>query len=255
MKRVLVGGILVLIVGFASAAFAQTCTSPATIGNFEVAFNGATFDGVNTRFDYCITGLDVPGFHALSNWQLSLAQDCIEADDIVSCGPEPCYYQVDDPDLRLTGIKFDDVEVDKGETVCYFFSLQGDWSNLIGDVSMGTKAATTTSIGNVCGPICRTCSADLSVNAAISGNPWYTLSLHHMRPRTVTNSITYQILNSAGKKVRSWTEGPVTLAQGGSYSVNKVIPGRLLTSGTYTLKMQLNGMSSWVTRITTFEIP
>jgi hypothetical protein len=255
MRKVLGLAALALIVASAPAVRAQSCTDPATVGNFSVDFQGVTFDGTNSKFDYCITGLDVPDFRALSNWLLSLDLDCITADDLVSCGPEPCFYQVDDPNLGLTGIKFDDLEVEKGETECFNFVLKGNWTNLIGEVSIGLKAATTTSIANICGPLCSACSANLSVAANASGNPSYSLELHHMRPSTVTATITYQVLNSAGRKVRSWNDGSVTMAQGDVYTKSKVIPGAALAPGTYKLRMQMLGMSSWVNRVTTFTIP
>ena len=101
---------------------------------------------------YCITGLDVPDFHALSHWDLSLDAECADENNIVSCSPEPCYYQEEDPTTGITGIKFDDLEVEKGETECFSFALEGDWTGLIDDVTIGLKAATEVFYGPICGP-------------------------------------------------------------------------------------------------------
>ena len=129
-----------------------------------MSYESAVYDGIgSTEFSYCITGLDVPDFRALSHWDLELDLDCVTEDNLVSCGPEPCFFQIDDPQTGITGIKWDDLEVEKGETECFTFALEGDWTELIDDVTIGLKAATDVSYGAICGPRCRNCVGVLEI--------------------------------------------------------------------------------------------
>ena len=255
MRKLLSLASLALLCMCVPVSYAQDCDESITVGNFRLDFEGTSFDGQNTRFDYCITGLDQPNFHALSDWQLSLSTDCIDESDLVSCGPEPCFYQVDDPHFGLTGIKFDDLDTGKGETDCFNFTLQGNWTNLVGETSMGLKAATVVSTGDVCGPICEACHASLQVRTRAGAQPQYQLNLQHNRAVTVTTEITYQLLDAQGMRLRTWTEGPVTLIQGQSYASQKDIPGSVLPSGHYMLRMRMAGMNGWVTKFTQFDVP
>jgi hypothetical protein len=239
----------------APAVFAQDCDESTTVGNFRIDFEGTSFDGDNTRFDYCITGLDGPDFHALSDWLLSLNTDCIGESDIVSCGPDPCFYQADDPHFGLTGIKFDDLDTEVGETDCFHFTLAGNWTNLVGETTLGVKAATAVWSGDICGPICEACHATLQVRIRTGAQPQYLLSLQHNRAVTVTTEITYHLLDAKGVRLRTWTEGPVTLVQGQSYTSQKDIPGAALPSGHYTLRMRMAGMNGWVTKLAQFDVP
>ena len=151
MRRKVVALAVVAFVGALPLA-AQDCPTDTDIGNFNVTYESAVYDGESTELTYCITGLDVPDFHALSHWDLSLDAECADENNIVSCSPEPCYYQEEDPTTGITGIKFDDLEVEKGETECFSFALEGDWTGLIDDVTIGLKAATEVFYGPICGP-------------------------------------------------------------------------------------------------------
>ena len=244
-------GLLILVSPL--AAVAGECDASTMVGNFEVTFEGAVFDGVSTEFTYCITGVAADDFRALSNWALALDPACIFPDDIASCSTDDCYYQVDDPNLGITGIKFDEVEIEAGETVCYSFSLDGDWENLIGSVEIGTKAGRNVSLGEICGPICRACGAALSVSVAGDGTPRVNVRVRHNRPPTVLTPVYYTVSRSSGERVHSWSDGPVTLDLGGTYRFNGAIPGLpSLEAGEYRLVMRLRGMSGWITRSASF---
>src|SRR4029450_2550417 len=73
------------------------------------------------------------------------------------------FYQVDDPHTGITGIKFDDLSVEKGETEGFFFSLAGHWTGSIEDVTVGLKAAQDIEFGQICGPTCQNCEMFLAM--------------------------------------------------------------------------------------------
>lgn len=226
--------------------------------HFNVSFVGATYDGSETTFEYCITGKDVPDFHALSNWLLELNTRCISSQDIGTCSPAPCFYQVNDPNLGLTGIKFDDTSVEIGETKCYSFELGGDWTNDLGDVALGLKASNEIAISNICGPICRVCGITLAVITDESGAaPTYSATIEHNRPKTVSRILTYKIRDANNVVVHSWKDGPITFALGTVYTKNEPIPNWPgLSPGEYTFSVSLktNDMTGWSTQSTKFEI-
>ena len=238
------------------AVRAQECDEMTTVGNFDVTYEGAVFDGAATEFTYCITGVDGDGrFRALSNWALALDPACIFADDIAGCSTDDCYYQEDDPNLGITGIKFDEVQIELGETQCFSFSLDGDWTHTIGPVEIGLKAARDVSSGSICGPICLFCEANLAVTIGADGQPWVDAYVLHNRPPTVLTRVFYGILETGGERVHLWEDGPITLAYGGSYSYSGPIPDLPdLAPGEYRLVMRLRGMSGWISRSATFVI-
>lgn len=246
-------GVLSLGLGLlATPAAAQDCTTLATIGQFEVEFDGAVFDGSSTKFTYCVTGLDDP---ALSNWMLTLDVECIGESDITDCGPDPCYYQEDDPNLEITGIKWDDVEVNPGETKCYDFSLDGDWTSPLGEVTVGLKAGQGVHYGDVCGPTCVGCEASLEVIGAGSGQPSYRLRIEHNRPPTVATEVRYTLYKESGRRIRRWRSERFELVQGGIYESSGPIPLRRdLAPGVYKLEVKVKGMSRWHTRETEFRV-
>jgi hypothetical protein len=244
---------LSLIVPMASVA--QECDELATVGNFDVSFEGASFDGTSTEFTYCVTGVDGDDFRALSNWGLALDPACVFADDLAGCSTDDCYYQVDDPNLGITGIKFDEVEVEAGDTACYSFSLDGDWSRSLGPVEIGLKAGKNVSSGSICGPICLFCEATVSVTTDADGAPHLDVSVLHNRPPTVITPVFYGIVAVGGERVHRWEDGPITLSYGSTYSFSGAIPGLPdLAPGDYRLVMRLRGMSGWITRTAEFSI-
>jgi hypothetical protein len=231
---------------------AQDCSVDASAGQFDISFDGANFDGTDTTFTYCVTTNDDP---ALSNWLLSLDPQCVSSNDLTGCGPEPCDYQVDDPNLDLTGIKWDDLEVDPGETQCYDFSLAGDWTGQIGPVQIGLKAGQGTHYADICGPICFFCTASLDITSGTSALPAYSLRVEHRRPPTVETAVAFKLFNERGRKIKRWKSEDLTLAYGDVYEISGYIPvDRALRPGTYRLQITMKGMSGWIIRETTFVV-
>jgi len=235
-------------------AWAQDCPTSATVGNFDVTYESAVYDGESTEFTYCVTGLDVPGFHALSHWDLELDADCADGDTIVSCGPEPCFYQVDDPTTGITGIKWDDLEVDKGETECFNLALEGDWTDLIDDVTIGLKAATEVSYGAVCGPRCRDCVAVVEILTPDT-DPTLNIVIQHNRPPTIIEGLTLTFTNEAGAK-RNVTIGPFDMTYGSELRLRRRIADIApFPPGTYTVTVSMEKMSGWFAKSVQFVIP
>lgn len=238
-------------------SLATSCENEVTIGNFRYEFKGANYDGNSTTFDYCVTGLDNPGFHALSNWELSLDVACVTPETLVGCGPEPCYYQKDDPHTGITGIKFDDVEVEKGETECFFFSLAGDWTDSIDDVTVGLKAAGDISFGTICGPICEGCELTVAMEPQRVKDivPVLHLYLVHNRPTDANTRIRITVLNSAGKVYHRWESAPFIFKKGVPFKMDRTIPGMALPPpGVYKVRVQLTDMTNMPGRVTKFEV-
>ncbi len=255
MTNKYVFAVAALAVLFCAPSIAQDCTTQATIGYFDVSFEGATYDGSATEFTYCITGLDQDGFHALSNWELALDTTCIGQGDIVGCSPEPCFYQVDDPNTGVTGIKYDDLEVEKGETACFSFSLAGDWTMSIAESSLGLKAATDVFLGNICGPVCKKCEARLAMLTPETA-PTVDLLLLHNRPPVVNTSIEFRLINNANNAlIKKWFHGPVELVRGQELRIIEAVPDvGPLAPGSYKLKMKFQGMAGWVQRSINFTV-
>ncbi len=238
-----------LLLAWGPVAHAQVCTEQATIGHFDISFEGATFDGSDTEFEYCVTGLDDP---ALSHWDVTLAEECITEGDLSGCGPEPCFFQVDDPTTGITGIKWDDVEVDPGETECFTFKLTGDWTNQIADVLIGLKAGPNSHAGDICGPVCVSCQASVAVDPAAGT---YSFYVEHRRPPSVDTRIRYTLTHENGRRVKRWKSEAFTIHYGDVYEFDGAFPlRRSLKPGTYNLKVELRGMSRWKVRETSFVV-
>ncbi len=242
----------VLLVAWVPAVSAQVCTEQATIGQFEISFEGANYDGSDTEFEYCVTTLDDP---ALSHWDLEFDTACIDANNLTGCGPEPCDYQVDDPTTGITGIKWDDLELDPGETECYTFKLEGDWTGQLGDTPVAFKAGQGVHYGDICGPICFTCGASLAVTAEPGARAEYSLRLEHRRPVSVESKVYYLVSDERGRRVKKWQTDDFILNYGDVFEFGGEIPTRKpLRSGSYTLLIRMRGMSKWIERQTTFVI-
>jgi len=251
MKKVLL--VFVVFCLAASGAWAQ-CQESTTIGPFQVDFDGAVYNGSSTEFTYCITGLGGAGFNSLSNWMVDLDPACIASGDIVDCSTGNCYYQANDPNHGLSGIKFDSVQVGAGETVCYSFSLDGDWSGQITDTLAGLKYGPATSSGLICGPSCVNCQLQMGVDASNLAAPVLDLFLQHNRPVTVATPIRFFLYDQSGAQVSTWTEPSITLDLHDQFNLNKTIPlASPLTPGMYKLQLKMFGMSGWITRQIWFE--
>lgn len=256
--RALIGGSLIpalvfSMIVFAGALEAQNCTGETVVGDFELVFGGLDFDGDNTTFEYCVTGLDQQDFKALSNWQMSLATGCIAPDDLVSCSPEPCFYQEDDPHYGLDGVKFDDVEVERGETECFSFTLAGDWRGRLGDVELGMKAGQNVDFGNICGPTC--CEKDIRVTSRPGEAPVMDVTLTHRLAKPVTTPIWYRLLDADQRPVWKWRDGPVRFEMGTEYHLEMAIPGgENLAPGAYKLQVRIRFMSGYRILTTDFVI-
>jgi hypothetical protein len=233
---------LVVLTLLAAPGAGQTCTEQATVGNFEINFMGIAYNGQNTQFTYCITGLHTP---ALSNWQMALELTCINPEDVVDCGPEPCFYQVNDPHFGLTGIKWDSTEIEPGQTVCYDFTLIGNWTESVGDVTIGLKAGQNVDFGEICGPVCVNCEAAVSV-ALVAGKPMFGVRLAHNRPPTEVRTVEFALVNKKLDVAHKWVMGPITLKYKDTWEYYGPVPkAPKLPAGEYVLVMKLDGMAGW----------
>ncbi len=242
---------LAVLASHTALAGDELCRDANKIGNFDIAFEGANFDGEATEFTYCFTGLANP---ALSNFMVALDPLCIRSEDIRQCQSGTCFHQNNDPNLGLTGIKFEDIEVEQGDTQCFSFSLDGDWSNTLQDVSLGLKAGPSTDVGAICGPGCTgPCAASLQVDT--QSEPTVLLDLIHRRVPTYTGGVTYKLVDQNGNQVIRWVGDAFSVAFGERYQAETPIPnGHALEPGRYLLQMRLNGMSGWRTLRTSFVI-
>lgn len=242
MLRALLSTVL-LVCLIAAPVAGQTCNEEVTAGNFTVVYEGAFFDGANTEFEYCVTN---NGGQSLSHWVLSLDTACINPEDLVSCGPEPCFYQVNDPTTGVTGIKWDDTSLEIGETKCYEFTLVGDWTASIDDVEIALKAGQNIFTGEICGPTCVSCEASIQV-VNRGGRLGLAVRLQHNRPPTVTRTISFGILDSKQNVVHRWESAPITFQYKSTYEYFGPIPKleKKLPAGQYIVVMRLDGMSGW----------
>jgi hypothetical protein len=258
MRAQLLAGIATLILTASPLPLlAQECATEVTIGNFLYEFEGANYDGSNTTFSYCVTGLDNPGFHGLSNWEMNLDVACINREDLVGCGPEPRFYQEDDPHTGITGIKFDDLEVEKGETECFFFTLAGDWTKRIDDVTVGLKAADDVSYGQICGPTCQNCELSVAIEPkqVVDAVPVLHVYLAHNKPIDAHTPLKVSVRDSAGNIIHRWESKTMTFTQGTPFRMDSPIPGMALPPpGVYEVRVAVKGMVGWVGKVTTFEV-
>ena len=174
-----------------------------------------------------------------------------------ACGPEPCFYQVNDPHTGITGIKFDDVEVEKGETECFFFTLAGDWTGSIDDVTVGLKAAQDIEFGQICGPSCQNCEMVLAMEPSQVTDtvPVLRLFLAHNKPIDANTPIRIVVRDSAGNLFHSWQSQTMTLTMGNPFRIESVIPGMPLPPpGVYTVRVLVKWMEGWKGKETTFEV-
>ena len=249
-KSVLAVGLLAALV--AAPGVAQTCTTEATIGSFDVEFEGAVFDGINTEFTYCVTNSG--GGQALSHWALELDLRCVKPEELVTCGPIPCFYQKNDPTTGITGIKWDDTQVAPGETECFDFTLEGDWTAALGNVVAGMKAGQSVATGEICGPLCEPCEAAIRI---LSEGKTVLLDIEvtHNRPPTEIRTIEYAIVDRSRTVLHSWDDGPITFSYRSTHEYFGPIPNMpKLPSGEYILLMRLDGMSGWHWRTTPFFV-
>jgi hypothetical protein len=176
---------------------------------------------------------------------MALELTCINPEDIVDCGPEPCFYQVNDPNFGLTGIKWDSTEVEPGETVCYDFTLVGNWTESLGDVTIGLKAGTNVDFGQICGPTCVNCEAAVSV-ALVNGRPMFGVRLAHNRPPTEVRTVEFALVNKKLDIAHKWVMGPITLKYKDVWEYYGPVPrAPKLPAGEYVLVMKLDGMAGW----------
>ena len=116
------------------------------VGDWEVTFDGADFDGSVTTFSYRVqvVGNDEPGLSHIA-FGVGCAPALVEAVHVA--GGE---FVNPDPPTGFTGIKFD-TGLDAGEAT-YSYSLLGSFSlNTVGFV---IKAGTQNFFGTVVGPVC-----------------------------------------------------------------------------------------------------
>ena len=257
-NRVVVVGALVVLATLCltPVAIGQDCSNAVTVGNFDIVAEDPVYDGTSTTFTYCATGVDGDGFHALSHWSLSL---CAPDEYFVSCdsgGDGICLLDTD-PHTGIDGIKFDDIEVEAGETQCFSFTLLGDWTGNVGEVSIGTKAAGDVDLGLICGPICDGCFAALNVAAPANEIPTVVAVLRHNIPPDISTNIWFRVYDEAREIVHSWVEGPVDFSYGTVYTSVGPMPELVepLPPGDYRLMMGLVGMSGFTFEGQTFTVP
>lgn len=255
-RELIIATALVVTPLVAAPSAAQSCESEVVVGNFEFVASDPSYDGSETTFTYCATGIDGDGFHALSHWSLAL---CTPAEFFASCdtgGEGSCGLDTD-PHTGIEGVKFDDIEVEAGETQCFSLTLVGDWTGQVGEVALGLKAAGDVELGLICGPQCDGCVASLGVTALANEIPTFETMLVHQIPPEVTTKIWYRIYNEADEIVHHWTEDAVTFAHGTVYTSDGPIPGLAapLPPGRYVLKLGVRGMSGVSIVERAFDVP
>lgn len=251
MRRVLfVLPIAVLLT--AGVGSAQVCTEEVSSGYFDVEFTGAFFDGSNTEFEYCVTN---NGGNALSHWVLALDLGCIDPEDLVDCGPEPCFFQENDPTTGVTGIKWDDTQVETGETECFDFTLVGDWTTSLGEVGFALKAGANVFEEEICGPVCAS-ACETNIELLRQGNRiGVGVRILHNRPPTVVRTIEFAILDMDQRVVHRWSVGPITFRYRELFEYSGAVPNLdSLKAGGYLLVMRLHGMSGWLWQTKPFWI-
>jgi hypothetical protein len=247
MKRLVAVVAMLLVGALPTASPAQVCPETNSVGPYTVDFIGSSFDGLDTEFEYCITTETY-----LHEWKLFLDPACIDPGTITDCGPSSCAY---DDTGGITGILFDGLDVGPGQTACFTFSLDGDWTGQIGEVQIRLKNDRGgNKVTDICGPICRVCVADLDVRVS-GGATTVSLGLVHNKPPTVESGLKLTVYNERGKRVRRWKSQRFNLAHGQAFDYEGTIPGRRLRPGKYTLLVELKGMSGWHELRAKFQVP
>lgn len=237
-------------------ALAEECEDVVQVHDcFVVEFLGATFDGTATEMTYCVTGLDAPGFGPALSMMVAVDPVCAGSDEVVDCDPEMCGYQADDPLFHLTGVRWDDLSIDVGETDCVSFKLEGDWRGAIGEVDIAIDAVPGIGRDRICGPICIDCQSYLDVEVR-DGRPWLRAGLRHNRPLSVEAKVYFKIVDATGERVHFWSSAPVRFDPGSEFVYEGPAPDvPELEPGEYALVMALKQMSGWRERTATFTVP
>jgi len=167
-------------------ASATLSVSEADCANYQVDYLGSTYDGSTTTFNYSVTAYQNP---AVSHWVLGLP-DCIVESDIASATSIPSYGWIFglDPTTGVWGIKFDDTQIEAGETEYFSISLYGYWPEATSAVETAIKAATKMGSKecyfDTVGPSCNIADLELtktvdSPTAEVGSEVTFTISVYN----------------------------------------------------------------------------
>lgn len=168
--------LVVAVAVFSGAVFSSSAQNDAVeMLGFHIQFEGVEYDaGLNeSKWFYSIEGRqDAP--HDLSHWDLAL---CAPAHVVVQQGGG---YKTSHPEVKIgtnphtdiQGIKFD-VKVKKGETVDFWFVLQGNWETEA--VEIGSKAGLFVDIRTIVGPSCEPAMCEVHYSVESGRNDFRVL--------------------------------------------------------------------------------
>jgi len=115
--------------------------------DYDIAYDGSTYDGTNTTFTYTVTSYGPP---AVSHVVIGLPS-CVGEEDIFGTNYTPWDYVNPDHTTGVVGIKFDDTQVEN-ESQVFSFTLKGYWPE--GTVEAAIKAGSLVCYDSTTGPAC-----------------------------------------------------------------------------------------------------
>ncbi|MDD5645874.1 MAG: choice-of-anchor K domain-containing protein, partial [Candidatus Bipolaricaulis sp.] len=196
-------------------ASAMLSVLPPDCANYSVEYLGSVYDGSTTTFTYAVTAYQNP---AVSHVVVGFG-DCITAGDIAGTSYSPWSVGVD-PVSGVYGIKFDETQVEAGETEIFSFSLYGYWPEATtateSAIQVAVKPGQKLCIFPTTGPSCRIADLELTKGVddptpSLGDEVTFTISLSNLGPADATGVTVDDLLPSGVEFVSS-------LASQGTYS-------------------------------------
>lgn len=155
MRKLLFSDFLYSFLLFAFIALVlpqKTLAAPYVVtleNGFRISFLGVSrdFDRGTSKWNYLVE--ELPSAQDLSVWMLELL-DCHQEKDVVTVTPSSGWYEDPDPNMRLTGIKWE--VTDAHESAEFSVTLKGNWE--VDTVQVSAKGPRVAS-GFLAGPSCR----------------------------------------------------------------------------------------------------
>ena len=196
--------LLALVLLFPVSGLAGTCE------DYDVEYLGSQSIGGDTQFSYRVSSSAPP---AVSHWVLELP-DCISSDDVVDTNYDPWTFADPDPTTGITGIKFDDTQVEE-ESQVFTFTLQGAWPEQTSTAALKSGKLAPCYV-TVTGPGCPAPELSISktgtASVEIGGTVQYTIVVSN------TGSVTLHDVTVSDPKL-GLSETFSTLAVGASETI------------------------------------
>jgi hypothetical protein len=257
MKARLLVGVATLILT-ASPLLAQECDTEVTIGKIPLRVRRSHYDGAATTFRYCVNRPRQPGFHALSNWEMNLDIACISPEDLVGCGPEPCFYQVDDPHTASPASSSTTWKSTRVRRSATRSRSPGTGPKRIDNVSAGLKAGLDIEFRPDLRPELRELRVAVAYGSEAGHRqacPSLHLFLAHNKPVDANTPVRIVVRDSAGNLFHKWESKTMKFTEGAPLEIHSAIPGMPLPPpGVYTVRVLVKAMAGWVGKETTFEV-